>query len=355
MKTPLYENHVAEGARMVDFAGWSMPLHYGSQISEHHAVRKHAGRFDVSHMGVVDVTGRAAKDFLQRLLAGDVARLEDVGHAFYTLLLNDQGGIIDDLIVYRIDDGYRLVVNAATTQSDLKWVLAHCEDSDVLVLYREELCILAVQGPNAIDIVSAVTNLPGLAELKMFSAHIDGDLLVARTGYTGEDGVELICDAEYAKEIWSAIDSHDVQSAGLAARDSLRLEAGLNLYGHDMDSSVSPLVSNLAWTIHWEPTDRDFVGRDTLTKIRQTGVDAKLTGVVLEDKGVMREGCSVLTEWGEGVITSGSFSPTLGYSIGLARVPQPAKGACEVVIRNRNVAGRIVRPPFVRHGERVHK
>ena len=355
MKTPLYEHHVTESARMVDFAGWSMPLHYGSQVSEHHAVRQHSGRFDVSHMGVVDLRGEDSKIFLQRMFTGDVSRLTNIGDALYTLLLNEKGGVIDDLIVYRMGDGFRLVINAATTRSDLHWLESHDDGLDVQITYREDLCILAVQGPKAIEIVTEISDIEQLPDLTSFTAVVKQDLLIARTGYTGEDGVEIICDASQALEIWEMLAAHDVQAAGLAARDSLRLEAGLNLYGHDMDSSVSPLSSNLSWTVHWEPSDREFIGQAELTKLREAGVGDKLTGVVLEGRGVMREGCTVLTETGEGIVTSGSYSPTLGYSIGLARVPRTAKGTCEVVIRGRGVPARIVRPPFVRHGERVHK
>ena len=355
MKTPLYEHHVRDSARMVDFEGWSMPLHYGSQIAEHHAVRQHAGCFDVSHMGVVDVSGEDVTQFLQRVLVGDVSRLGRVGDALYTVLLNKHAGVVDDLIVYKMNEGFRLVINAATSKTDIEWMESNLGESKVQLSHRENLCIIAVQGPKAIGIVTEILNLTTLSELKSFTALVSEDLLVARTGYTGEDGVEIICNGTCAIEIWESLKKYDVLPAGLGARDSLRLEAGLNLYGHDMDATTSPLISNLAWTIHWVPDDRDFIGRSLLTKLKDAGLGLKLTGLVLEGKGVMREGCCVITGVGEGVVTSGSFSPTLGYSIGLARIPRAAKGTCEVVIRNRNVLARIVRPPFVRRGERVHK
>ena len=358
MKTALYESHVALGARIVDFAGWDMPLHYGSQIEEHHAVRNEAGCFDVSHMTVVDVHGGDAEPYLRFLLANDVARL-DPDRALYSAMLDEAGGVLDDLIVYRLDDRYRVVVNAATRDKDLRWMEDRLRSGpasyDAIVEERADLGIIAVQGPRSIDAVSVVCALPGLASLPAFALMEHDGLTVARTGYTGEDGVEIVLPEARAAETWEALVAHGVRPIGLGARDTLRLEAGLNLYGQDMDESTSPLVSNIGWTVAWKPTKRDFVGRAALEAERAAGVGSKLTGLVLDSKGVMRNGFEVRTEAGSGVITSGIISPTLGVSIALARVPADATGTCEVDIRGRPKPARLVKPPFVRRGEKVYK
>ncbi len=336
---------------MVDFAGWEMPLHYGSQIDEHHAVRRQAGVFDVSHMTIVDVAGAGSLDFLRRVVANDPGRLEGPGQASYGVLLNPNGGVIDDLIVYRRDDDFRLVVNAATREKVLAWLAANNEES--VSLEERDLAMLAVQGPAAIETYRSLPDSHEVAGLSSFTALVRGEEMIARTGYTGEDGLEIMAPGERARQLWSDLVAAGAQPAGLGARDTLRLEAGLNLYGQDMDEETSPLVSALAWTIAWEPTERQFIGRQALEEERARGVAEKLTGVVLEDKGVMRRGCRVVTAAGDGLVTSGIFSPTLGYSIGLARVPRGAKGACEVEMRGRLKRARIVRPPFVRHGLQV--
>jgi len=350
-RTELFDTHVAAGARMVEFAGWEMPLNYGSQIEEHNAVRSAAGMFDVSHMTVIDFPGADAERFLRRLVANDVGKLTEPGRALYGVLLNDEGGVVDDLIVYRRRDGYRCVVNAGTRDKVLDWL---GEKNEEEVECRErDLAMVAIQGPAAIALYEQITGASGLADLDPFNAIEDGDTMVARTGYTGEDGVEVILPGAGAVELWHALAQAGVTPAGLAARDTLRLEAGLNLYGQDMDDSTSPLVSNLAWTIDWEP--RDFIGRGALEAAREAGVTDKLTGLVMEGRGVMRHGQRVVTESGNGTITSGIFSPTLGYSIALARLPKSARGGVEVDIRGKLQPVRIVRPPFVRHGKRVFK
>ena len=337
---------------MVDFAGWHMPLNYGSQIEEHHAVRNAAGRFDVSHMTVVDVGGLQARDFLRFLLVNDVDRL-DPGQALYSVMVNDTGGIVDDLITYRRPAGYRVVVNAATRVKDLAWFAKHSAAFDVEIVERDDHDIIAVQGPRAIEAVDAVlgTTVGGLGS---FEAIENDDCLIARTGYTGEDGVEIICPATRSVGIWSALGDNGVVSVGLGARDTLRLEAGLNLYGQDMDETTSPFVSNVGWTVAWEPSTREFEGRRALEAERRVGPESKLTGIVLGAKGVMRHGYAVTTASGEGVVTSGIFSPTLGVSIALARLPRRAAGECTVDIRGRAVPATIVKPPFVRLGEKVY-
>ncbi len=352
-KTPLYDLHVAAGGKLVDFAGWDMPLNYGSQIAEHKQVRGHAGMFDVSHMTVVDVAGDGARDFLRRVVANDVDKLEGAGRALYGALLNAAGGVIDDLIVYRRLTDFRCVVNAATRDKVLGW-FAEQNDLGVEITERD-LAMLAVQGPQALAIAGRVLGLADLAEIEPFAFREHGERMIARTGYTGEDGVELILPGAEACELWEAFVAAGALPAGLGARDTLRLEAGLNLYGQDMDETTSPLISNLAWTVAFEPAEREFIGRGALEAERQAGPKARLTGLVLEDKGVLRHGQSVHTAVGDGQITSGIFSPTLGYSIALARVPAGAKGACEVDVRGKRKPARLVRPPFVRHGQRVHK
>ena len=352
-KTPLYDAHVEAGARLVDFGGWDMPVHYGSQIDEHHAVRKAAGVFDVSHMTVVDVTGAAAREALQYLLCGDVARLTAPGQALYTCMLNAEGGVVDDLIVYRRESDYRMVVNAATREQDLAWIAAHTGRFDAAFNERDDLAMLAVQGPQAAAHVQALLDGPlreAAAALKPFNAVADGELFVGRTGYTGEDGYEVIMPAAQARDWWRDLLAAGVRPCGLGARDTLRLEAGLNLYGTDMTQDTSPLESALGWTVAWAPESRDFIGREALTRQKAEGVTRRLCGLVLGERGVLRNHLRVRTDAGEGEITSGSFAPTLGRAIGLARVPAAAQEDCEVEIRGQWKAARLVRPPFVRHG-----
>jgi aminomethyltransferase len=353
-KTPLYERHVEAGARTVDFGGWDMPLHYGSQIDEHHAVRNAAGIFDVSHMTVVDIAGQGAKDYLQRLLANDVAKLESTGKGLYSCMLNESGGVVDDLIVYwRGNDAYRVVVNAATRVQDLDWMTAVAVDFAVTVDERAELMMLAIQGPKATVLAAPLLpdalRRPALDQAP-FMSDGDGDWFVARTGYTGEDGWEIILDADAGCRLWDAALAAGIRPCGLGARDTLRLEAGLALFGQDMDQQASPLVSALGWTVAWEPVERSFFGRAALEQQRDQGGYEKLIGLVLEDRGIMRHGQRVMTEAGDGTVTSGGFSPTMQRSIALARVPADAVGVCQVQIRNDKREARIVKPPFVRQG-----
>lgn len=350
-RTPLHREHVDAGAKLVDFAGWEMPLHYGSQIEEHHAVRAACGMFDVSHMAVIDIGGARASNFLRRMVANDVAKLDDLGAALYGLLLNDSGGVIDDVIVYRREHGYRMVANAGNRGKVIGWLGTH--GGEAVTVTERDLAMIAVQGPRARSLAASVIKTVDLGSLAPFRAVEDADLMVACTGYTGEDGIEVTLPGDAARRLWSMLLDLGVPPAGLGARDTLRLEAGFNLCGHDMDESVSPLVSNLAWTISWHPEDRKFIGREALQRERTAGAAHKLTGLVLEGRGVMREGQRVACKGGDGTVTSGIFSPTLGYSIALARVPRNAKGVCEVEIRGRMVPARIVKPPFVRRGQQV--
>ena len=355
-RTGLYEQHLAAGAKMVDFAGWKMPLNYGSQIKEHHQVRQHAGMFDVSHMTVLDLRGPRVGEFLRQLLANDVARLVEPGKALYSCMLDEQGGVIDDLIVYFIDAlHYRMVVNAGTRDKDIAWIQAQAGAYSVSIDERQELAMLAVQGPEAIARVLPLLNAELSAEaekLEPFYAAWQGDWFVARTGYTGEDGFELILPTDEVVGLWQSLLAAGVAPIGLGARDSLRLEAGMNLYGSDMDESTTPLESALAWTVAWEPAERGFNGRSALETQKADGVPRRLVGLLLEGRGVIRGHQRVRCgESGEGEVTSGGFSPTLNQSIAFARVPWGCGEHCEVEMRGKWVAARVVRPPFVRHGK----
>lgn len=357
--TPLYDAHVRMGAKIVDFAGWDMPIQYGSQLEEHRQVRESAGIFDVSHMTVIDLTGAQSREFLKKLLANNVNRLQDPGKALYSCLLNEQGGVIDDLIAYFIrEDWFRLVVNAATRAKDLEWIGRQAAGFEVSVTERPELAMIAVQGPKARDLTRDVLaeRYRGADGLKPFFALVDGvgpdDWFVARTGYTGEDGFEIILPAAEADAFWQALAAAGVHPIGLGARDTLRLEAGMNLYGSDMSEDTTPLVSGLGWTVAWEPETRDFIGRAALEAQRRSGAPQQLVGLVLEGKGVLRNHQRVITPQGDGEITSGGFSPTMKASIALARIPAGVEtDAVTVAIRGKEIPARIVKPPFVRNGE----
>ena len=354
-RTPLYDLHLALGAKMVDFGGWDMPLHYGSQVEEHHEVRRDCGVFDVSHMTVIDIAGPQAKEWLQYLLANDVERLNTPGRALYSAMLNEQGGVVDDMIVYLMPTGYRLIVNAATRDQDLAWMEAQRQGYDVQLLERPELALLAIQGPQARHkVAELVSQARGqlIQQLKPFEGLSSGDWFIARTGYTGEDGLEIVLPADQAPAFFNDLVGAGISPIGLGARDTLRLEAGMNLYGQDIHLSVSPLCANMAWTIAWEPASRKFVGREALEAEKAGGVQLKLVGLVLEERGVLRAHQVVrIANVGEGEITSGSFSPTLSKSIALARVPMATADRAEVEIRGKWYPVRVVKPTFVRQGK----
>ncbi len=351
-RTALYDAHVAASGKMVDFAGWSLPINYGSQLDEHHAVRNSAGMFDVSHMTVVDIRGPEAGPFLRRLLANDVARLKDSGQALYGCMLNDEGGVIDDLITYFLDETfYRTVVNAATREADLDWIRRQAGDFDVEIEEREDLAMIAVQGPKARQIVIDLLKAPALEELKPFRSSSHGDYFIARTGYTGEDGFEVLLPTSLAESFWKGLADAGVVPCGLGARDSLRLEAGLNLYGQDMDTSTSPLGSNLGWTVAFDPEDRDFIGRRALEQQQSEGVNHQLVGLVLDRGAIPRTGAKVHAGDGQGQVTSGSFGPTIERPIALARIPTGSFETVEVELRGKRLPGRVVKPPFVRAGK----
>ncbi len=354
-RTPLFAIHQAAGARIVDFGGWDMPLQYGSLIAEHHAVRRAAGVFDVSHMCVVDLEGAEVRPFLLQLFANDVGKLTASGKALYGCLLNERGGVIDDLIVYYLGERwFRAVVNAGTRDNDIAWMRTHAEPFGVTVRERADLAMLAVQGPEARSRVAAQLSRQGaeraLALSPFFGAEIDGRF-VSRTGYTGEDGFEIMLPASEAESLWRSLTGTGVVPCGLGARDTLRLEAGMNLYGSDMDENTNPLESALAWTVAMTP-GRAFIGREALEALRARGIERKLVGLVLEERGVLRAHQRVIAAGaGEGEITSGTFSPTLERSIALARVPAAASDRVQVEVRGKLLAARVVKPPFVRHGK----
>ena len=373
-RTPFYQSHLDNNGKIVDFSGWELPIHYGSQIDEHEAVRTDAGMFDVSHMVITDIEGSQAKAWLQKLLANDVAKLKTVGKALYSGMLNEEGGIIDDLIVYLMNEEetqYRIVSNAATRDKDLANFNKVAEGLEVTLTERPELAILAIQGPNAVAKLKQAKptwseTLEGLkpfvgADLTDIEAN---DWFVARTGYTGEDGVEVILPGDSAEEFYKLMLENDIKPAGLGARDTLRMEAGMNLYGHDMDDTISPYECNMGWTLALKD-DRDFVGRDALVAKRQqakdNGTAMKQVGLLLETRGVLREGMTVTINQGTdkettGIITSGTFSPSLKQSIAIARIPADITDEDKVQVdlrgKGKFVDVRVLKLPFVRNGEK---
>jgi aminomethyltransferase len=352
--TPLNAKHREAGAKLVDFSGWEMPIHYGSQIEEHHVVRRDAGMFDVSHMLPVDIKGEGARAFLRTLVANNVDKLQTTGKALYSCMLHEGGGVVDDLIIYYMTESwFRIVVNAGCADKDIAWMEAQRNRlaPDLQILPRRELAMIAVQGPNAAArLWQALPGSEGLTRpMKPFTAVLVGEMFVARTGYTGEDGFEIMLPAKAAPFFWQALVESGVKPCGLGARDTLRLEAGMNLFGQDMDEKTTPLESGLAWTVDLK-SERDFIGKDALLRLPR---DKQLVGLVLKDKGVLRGHQKVLAVQGEGEITSGSFSPTLNTSIALARVPAAVEmgDEVEVEIRDKRLRATVVKYPFVRNGK----
>lgn len=357
-KTPLHATHLACGAKMVDFHGWDMPLHYGSQINEHHFVRQDAGMFDVSHMTIVDILGAGGRQFLRKLLTNDVDQLQHNGKALYSCMCNEHGGIIDDLIVYqRASDNYRVVLNSATRQNDITWIRARSEGFAIGLQERPELAMLAVQGPEAITKTLAILSpaqIDAVSTLTHFECVDVDNWFFARTGYTGEDGFEIIVPREFIVPLWNDLMQAGVKPCGLAARDTLRLEAGMLLYGQDMDESTTPLESGLAWTVKWEPEDRGFIGMGALFTQKRQGIEQKMVGLTLLDKGIMRHGQKVIIEGcADGIITSGSYSPTLEQSIALARVPVNTGNRVMVDIRGKLIQAEVGKPRFIKQGKAI--
>ncbi len=357
-KTTLYSEHLKLNAKMVDFHGWEMPLHYGSQVEEHHVVRGNAGMFDVSHMTIVDILGAGGRQFLRELLTNDVDQLQNNGRALYSSMCNEHGGIIDDLIVYqRASDNYRIVLNSATREKDLAWIRQVSAGFSVGLQERQEFAMLAVQGPQAIEKILSIlepADVDTLSTIAPFECADVNNWFFARTGYTGEDGFEIIVPNSDIVSLWQSLLAKGVQPCGLGARDTLRLEAGLLLYGQDMDESTTPLESGLGWTVSFEPTDRHFVGKGALLSQKQQGLQRKMVGLILEEKGVMRTGQRVVVEGArDGIITSGSFSPTLNTSIALARVPIGTGTQVFVDIRGKLIPATVKKPRFVKHGQAI--
>ena len=367
--TPLNSAHRSLGAKMVDFGGWDMPVNYGSQIEEHNAVRLDAGMFDVSHMCVVDLKGANVRAFLRGLLANNVDKLQVPGKALYSCMLNPEGGVIDDLIVYYFsEDWFRLVVNAGTAEKDVAWMAQQNDatGSGVVITQRRDrseenrdpIALVAVQGPNArAKVWQVLPETQAASEsLKPFNVVIVpntafGEAMVARTGYTGEDGFEIGVPASQVEALWNALKDAGVKPAGLGARDTLRLEAGMNLYGQDMDDNINPLDAGLGWTIDLV-SERDFIGKSAL---QAKGQQANFVGLILREKGgILRAHQKVVAASGNaGEITSGTFSPSMQQAIALARVPlDVAVGdTVHVEIRDKKLAASVVKLPFVRNGK----
>jgi aminomethyltransferase len=356
-RTVLYTQHQTTGAKLVDFAGWDMPLHYCSQIQEHHAVRQDSGLFDVSHMLAVDISGKNSLAYLSYLLANNPQKLT-LGKALYSCLLNHEAGVLDDLIVYHLSEQYyRIVVNAGNRAQDLAWFNQQAEHfTELLIKERPDLCILAIQGPHArLKSLSAFNEKQRtlIENLRPFHCVAQDNWCIARTGYTGEDGFEVMLPEHEAETFWQRLLELGIPPCGLGARDTLRLEAGFNLHGSDMDITTTPLESNLAWTVSWEPTDRNFIGREALTQQRNQ-LQRELYGLVLEERVILRKDCLLITEKGDtGQITSASFSPSLNCSIALARLPLASGDFCQVTIRDKNYRVKIIKPPFIRKGKKA--
>ena len=362
LRTPLYDSHLAAKAKMVDFSGWEMPINYGSQIEEHHAVRRDAGMFDVSHMCALDLVGADATRWLRRLLANDVAKLTTPGKALYSCLLDESAGVIDDLIVYFFTaTHYRIVVNAGTASKDIAWMRKQLAGFTAELTQRRDgpdaLAMIAVQGPNAREKFWAAFPATRTATepLGIFQAAETNGWLVARTGYTGEDGFEISLPAAEAGKAWQKLLEAGIKPCGLGARDTLRLEAGMNLYGQDMDEGISPYEAGLKWTVDLKDPTRDFIGKSALEGTHARPVRNQFAGLLLLDRGVLRAHQKIFTAQGEGEITSGSFSPSLNQSIALARLPMGiAIGTeVEVEIRDKRLKARVVKPAFVRNGKNL--
>ena len=349
-RTPLFDAHLRAGARMVEFAGWEMPVQYTSVLEEHHAVRNDAGLFDVSHMGVFAFEGPGALEDCNRLITNDLARIED-GRALYTVVTSERGGTVDDVICYRVStERILVVVNAANREKDLNWFLSHGakvrDESD-------RWALLALQGPRAQSLLQPLASID-LGTIRFFrfaEAELGGKrAIVARTGYTGEDGFEIFCRPEDAEALWTALVDAGARPCGLGARDSLRLEAALCLYGHELTDEHTPFEAGLDWVVKLDKAD--FVGKEALLRQRAEGVKRKLVGFTLEDRGIPRSGYPVLHEGKEvGVVTSGTMSPTLKKPIGLAYVPAELASVgstFEVKIRDKAAKARVIETPFYR-------
>ena len=350
-KTQLHNAHIQLGAKMVNFSNWEMPISYSSLIEEHNAVRNAAGIFDVSHMSVFDFDGGNQIAFFKKIFANDIKKIYKDDKAIYGALLNEEGGILDDLIIYHANNKFRLVSNCSTRKQNRQWFEKHALEFGVKVIERSDMGILAIQGPDALNKISEIKEIDAQVNtLQSFGCIFEGDKLYARTGYTGEDGLELIVPNQDIICLWDQALELGCTPIGLGARDTLRLEAGLNLYGNDMTINNHPYESNLGWTIDMSDENREFIGKDALLSIDQSK-SQKIVGIILQDKGVLRSGYEITHEQGRGVVLSGSYSPTLQSSIGLARVDQGYKENGKVMIRNKVLNIDFVSPRFLGQGK----
>jgi len=352
-RTPIHDLHVRLGGRMVEFAGWDLPVQYSSIVEEHRTVRTTAGLFDVSHLGRVELRGPGALDSLQHLATNDAAKLE-IGRAQYSLLLNERGGIVDDIFVYRLPASYLIVINAATSQADIEWMRPRLRDAELVDRTAEEATI-SLQGPAAVRLLQPLVDVD-LAKLRR-NEHVEGrvegrPMLIARTGYTGERGLELFPPSEQAAALFERLLALEgVKPCGLGARDTLRLEAGNRLYGQDMDADTNPFEAGLGWVVDFEKYD--FVGRDALLRIQEGGgPPRRLVGFETLERAVPRHGAAVYVDGqAAGLVTSGSFAPSLERNIGFAFVPpSAAEPGTEIGIdiRGRPAPARVVETPFFR-------
>ena len=354
-KTPLFNQHINAKAKMVDFHGWSMPINYGSQLAEHEEVRSSCGIFDLSHMTVIDFRGSEARNLVRKLISNDVDALKEDYDGMYSAMLNENAGVIDDLIAYKMEFGYRLVVNCARREQDLKWISSISSGFDVEIDERIDLAMIAIQGPRSLDLLDEL-GLSSLKTKKRFQGTYENEILAVKTGYTGEKGFEIIIPNEKSELIWEKTLNAGVSPIGLAARDTLRLEAGLNLYGFEMDDSISPLACNMAWTISWLDEDRDFIGKDALLKQIEDDNYHELVGIILDERIILRQGQKLYLDENkelEGVVTSGTYSPSLKKPIALARLPKKNKKTCFTEVRGKLIKAKIGSPRFVIEGKEV--
>ncbi len=365
-KTPLYQKCIEAGGRMIPFAGWEMPVTYTGLINEHHCVRKSIGLFDISHMGVLTLEGENVKQVMQKLVPTDLNRIGPK-EACYTVLLNETGGILDDVIIYDIHntetlgDKMLVVINAACSEKDTKWLKKHLEPVGVNVSNTiERHVLLALQGPNSPALINEITdqsikNLPRFGHQRIHinktKKQFPDPIFISRTGYTGEEGFELLLNARDGNNLWEEFLDLGITPCGLGARDTLRLEAGMHLYGNDMNATTSPLEAGLGWLVHLETT-HEFLGRGVLEKQAEEGISKKLVGIKMEDRTIARAGYKVIVEGKEvGTITSGSWSPTINEAIALAYVPSSLSKIgtnLEVMIRGKTHPAKVAKKPFYR-------
>ena len=344
---------------MIDFHGWDMPINYGSQLSEHEQVRNSCGIFDVSHMTILDFEGKDVKEFLRKLLANDINALNEDFDGLYSALLNESGGILDDLIAYKLESGYRLVFNCATRESDISWIVSQVGDMNVSFSERLDLSMIAMQGPDVFEVLSRCFSAETSNELKKkrpFQGLMENGTLVTTTGYTGEKGVEIMIDNEKANSLWQKAIQSGARPVGLAARDTLRLEAGMNLYGFEMDKMISPLECNMAWTVSLKDKERSFIGKEAFELKKKNGDHDLLKGLLFEDRCIVRSNQEIFFDekkTKEGIVTSGTYSPTLKKSIALARIVHSDKETCLAEVRGKIFTAAIGQPRFIKEGKVV--